>query len=41
MLRPTDDIAPDGIRILLIMKDHSPKELIADEKVMLNVWLEQ
>lgn len=34
MLRPTDEIAPDGFQFLLTTKDHDPKQLIADEKLM-------
>ncbi|KAI9572352.1 FAD binding domain-containing protein [Boletus coccyginus] len=34
MLRPTDEIAPDGFQFLLTTKDYDPKQLIADEKLM-------
>lgn len=34
MLRPTDEIAPDGFQFLMTMKDYDPKQLIANEKLM-------
>jgi transcription antitermination factor NusA-like protein len=34
MLRPTDEILPDGFQFLITMKDYDPKQLIADEKLM-------
>ena len=40
MLRPTDEIAPDGFRILMPLKDYDPKELIADEKLLVKCMSE-
>jgi len=34
MLRPTDEIAPDGFQFLITSKHYDPKQLIADEKLM-------
>lgn len=34
MLRPTDEIAPDGFQFLMLLKGYNPKHLIADEKLM-------
>lgn len=34
MLRPTDEIAPDGFQFLITLKEYDPKELISDEKLM-------
>ncbi|KAG9316190.1 hypothetical protein JVU11DRAFT_2214 [Chiua virens] len=34
MLRPTDEVGPDGFQFLLSSKDYDPKQLIADEKLM-------
>ena len=34
MLRPTDEIAPDGFQTLMVFKDYEPKQLIADEKLL-------
>jgi len=34
MLRPTDEIAPDGFQFLISTKDHTPTQLLADEKLM-------
>lgn len=33
MLRPMDEIAPDGFRVLLTLKGYEPKQFIADEKL--------
>lgn len=34
MLRPTDEIAPDGFRLLIFKKDNDPMQLMADEKLV-------
>ncbi|KAH0827331.1 hypothetical protein J3R83DRAFT_3958 [Lanmaoa asiatica] len=34
MLRPAEEIAPDGFQFLMTLKDYDPKQLIADEKLM-------
>jgi hypothetical protein len=34
MLRPTDDIAPDGFQFILVVKEHDPREVAADEKLL-------
>lgn len=34
MLRPMDQIAPDGFNFLMTTKDYAPEQLIADEKLM-------
>ena len=35
MLRPTDDIAPDGFQFTLAMKGYDPHEVAADEKLLI------
>ena len=34
MLRPTDEVPPDGFQFLITMKDYEPKQLIADQELM-------
>lgn len=34
MLRPTDDIAPDGFRMLMPVRGYDPKKLIADKELL-------
>ena len=34
MLRPMDDIAPDGFQFLITSEEYDPKQLIADEKLL-------
>lgn len=34
MFRPTDDIAPDGFRMLMPLRDYDPKELIANQTLL-------
>ena len=40
MLRPTNEIAPDGFQFLISSKDYEPKQFIADEKLMLKYMSE-
>ena len=35
MLRPTDEIAPDGFQFMLEMKGRDPHEVAADEKLLI------
>jgi hypothetical protein len=35
MLRPTDEIAPDGFQFILTMKGGDPHEVAADEKLLI------
>jgi hypothetical protein len=35
MLRPTDEIAPDGFQFMLAVKGHDPHEVAADEKLLI------
>ena len=35
MLRPIDDIAPDGFQFILVVKGHDPREVAADEKLLI------
>lgn len=34
MLRPSDEIAPDGFQFLMTLKEYDPKQLIADKKLL-------
>jgi hypothetical protein len=34
MLRPTDEVAPDGFQFVLVPKNHDPHEVAADEKLL-------
>ena len=40
MLRPTDEIAPDGFQFMITMKNYEPKQLLADEKLMVKCMSE-
>ena len=40
MLRPTDEIAPDGFHFLITMKDYEPKQLVADQELMVRCMSE-
>lgn len=40
MLRPTNEIAPDGFQFLMILKEYDPKQLIADEQLMIKCMAE-
>ena len=40
MLRPTDEIAPDGFQFILTMKGRDPHEVAADEKLLIKCILE-
>ena len=35
VLRPTDDVAPDGFQFMLTMKGHDPHEVATDEKLLI------
>ena len=35
MLRPTDEISPDGFQFMLAVKGHDPHEVAADEKLLI------
>ncbi|KAF8707335.1 hypothetical protein AX14_013601 [Amanita brunnescens Koide BX004] len=37
-LRPTDEIAPDGFQFVLIVKEHEPHEVAADEKLLIKYF---
>ena len=34
MLRPSDELAPDGFQFILTSKEYDTKQLIADEKLL-------
>ncbi|KAF8550669.1 hypothetical protein OG21DRAFT_383284 [Imleria badia] len=40
MLRPTDEIAPDGFQFLIATKNYEPKQLLSDEKLMVKCMSE-
>ena len=40
MLLPSDEVAPDGFQFLLTSKTHEPKQLLADEKLMVKCMSE-
>ena len=40
MLRPTDEISPDGFHFLITMKDYEPKQLVADQELMVQCMSE-
>ena len=40
MLRPTEELLPDGFQFLMTMKGYEPKQLIADEKLMVKCMSE-
>jgi hypothetical protein len=35
MLRPTDQIAPDGFQFVLVVREHDPHEVAADQKLLI------
>ena len=39
-LRPSDEIAPDGFHFVMTMKNYEPKQLLADEKLMVKCMSE-
>lgn len=40
MLRPTDEVAPDGFQFLMTMKNYTPKQLLGDERLMVKCMSE-
>ena len=35
MLLPTNEIAPDGFQFMLVMREHVPHEVAADQKLLI------